>query len=96
MVALRLCIHCGQRPANRPRRLCWGCYYTPGVKDQYQPVSVNGRRGVAGEAPLMPADSPTDALPGTEEKIEVLMRRAALGQALYHPMDAGQKKVNHG
>lgn len=96
MVALKKCVHCGERQANRPRRLCWKCYYTPEVKDQYPPATAHGKRGIALEAPRLPADSPTEAFPGTEEKIAVLMRRAALGQALYHPLDAGQKKVGYG
>jgi hypothetical protein len=31
---------------------------------------------------------PTDALPGTEEKVRVLMARAAAGQRLFHEGDA--------
>jgi hypothetical protein len=33
-------------------------------------------------------DEPTQALPGTEEKIEVMARRAAHRLALFHPQDA--------
>ena len=28
-----ICKHCRKSKVNRPRGLCWGCYYTPGVKD---------------------------------------------------------------
>ncbi len=31
---------------------------------------------------------PTDALPGSEEKIRVLAERARLGLPLWHPLDA--------
>jgi hypothetical protein len=33
--------------------------------------------------------TPTTALPGTPEKVEVLIRRARLGYHLFHPLDAG-------
>jgi hypothetical protein len=36
--------------------------------------------------PLPP--TPTQALPGTPEKVAVLRERARLGQALWHPLDA--------
>lgn len=41
--------------------------------------------GIGGDVPL--PDEPTNALPGTEAKIEVLRKRAAAGQALTHPDD---------
>lgn len=31
---------------------------------------------------------PTDALPGTPEKVAVLTKRLAAGQLLWHPLDA--------
>jgi hypothetical protein len=31
---------------------------------------------------------PTDALPGSDEKVRVLTERARLGVALWHPLDA--------
>ena len=34
-----------------------------------------------------PAGSPTDALPGSPEKIRVLMQRVANGEELFHPDD---------
>jgi hypothetical protein len=36
---------------------------------------------------LLPADSPTSACPGTEEKIRVLEARVAAGMELWHPED---------
>lgn len=35
----------------------------------------------------MPLPEPTTALPGTAEKIEVLRKRAAAGQSLFHAED---------
>src|SRR5437660_1427365 len=84
-----LCRHCGQRPSNRPRGLCWTCYYTPGVRDRYPSTSKFGRRGVGdfnGEGMLPPV--PTHALPGSLEKVAILEERARMRQALWHPQDA--------
>jgi hypothetical protein len=83
-----MCRHCQKVRSNRPRGLCWTCYYTPGVRDLYPSTSKFARRGVGnfcGTAPL--PDAATDAVPGTEEKILILMERAAKRQALFHPAD---------
>ena len=85
-----LCRHCNRVPVNRPRGLCWSCYYSPGVREKYPSTSKFARRGVGnfnGNAPLPPA--PTGALPGSPEKIAILAERAAKRQALWHPQDAG-------
>jgi hypothetical protein len=84
-----ICRHCDQSKVNRPRGLCWSCYYTPGVKDLYPSTSKYARRGVgnfAGRAPLPAA--PTTAAPGSPEKLAVLEQRAKLKQSLFHPCDA--------
>jgi hypothetical protein len=84
-----LCRHCHRVPSNRPRGLCWSCYYTPGVRDLYPSTSKFARRGVGdfnGRACLPPL--PTAALPGTPEKVAVLIERARLRQGLWHPADA--------
>jgi hypothetical protein len=83
------CRHCGHIPASRPRGLCWNCYYTPEVRDQYTSTSKFGRRGVIdsyGRFHLPPV--PTRALPGTAEKVAVLIDRAMKHQCLWHPHDA--------
>ncbi len=84
-----LCRHCQRVPSNRPRGLCWSCYYTPGVRELYPSTSKFARRGVDdfyGEAHL--AAQPTSARPGTPEKVAVLEERARLGVSLWHPLDA--------
>jgi len=84
-----LCRHCHKCKVNRPRGLCWSCYYTPGVKEQYPSTSKYARRGVGnfnGNAPLPPV--PTTAPPGSPEKLAVLEERARRKQALSHPADA--------
>jgi len=84
-----LCRHCQKVKPNRPRGLCWSCYYTPGVRDQYPSTSKFARRGVGnfnGRTKLPPC--PTNALPGTPEKVAVLQERARMGVSLWHPLDA--------
>jgi hypothetical protein len=84
-----MCRHCQKVKSNRPRGLCWSCYYTPGIREQYPSTSKFARRGVHdfnGRAALPPL--PTNALPGTPEKLAVLEERARLRQSLWHPDDA--------
>jgi hypothetical protein len=61
-------------------RLTWRALHPSGSKHAGQGV---GRRG-SGQLP-----QPTSALPGTDEKVAVMVVRARLGQALFHPDDAG-------
>jgi hypothetical protein len=84
-----ICRHCGKAKCNRPRGLCWSCYYAPGVRDHYPSTSKFARRGVgcANNWPLDPPE-PTTALPGTPEKVAVLEERARRQQSLWHPQDA--------
>ncbi|MCX7664983.1 MAG: hypothetical protein N2112_05505 [Gemmataceae bacterium] len=84
-----ICRHCNKAKVNRPRGLCWSCYYKPGVRELYPSTSKYARRGVgnfSGQAPL-PTCS-TVAKPGSPEKIAILAERARLKQSLWHPDDA--------
>ena len=45
-----LCKHCGVKPPNRRRGLCWTCYFTPGVRDLYPP-DAKGRNSGKQELP---------------------------------------------
>lgn len=84
-----LCRHCHRVRPNRPRGLCWSCYYTPGVRDQYPSTSKFARRGVDDfNGRVKPPPLPTRAAPGTPEKVAVLEERARLRMALWHPGDA--------
>lgn len=88
-----VCRNCNFAAANRPRGLCVVCYYAPGVRDGHPSTSKFARRSpnvdldVDGPRPL-PSDA-TDAPPGSAEKVAVLEARAARGEALFHPHDAG-------
>lgn len=83
-----VCRHCHSGPANRPRGLCWVCYYRPGVRDRYPSTSKFARRGLGNFNGLSTLPSPTGALPGSPEKVAVLEQRAQLQQSLWHPRDA--------
>ncbi|MBI3823506.1 MAG: hypothetical protein HY289_12625 [Planctomycetes bacterium] len=83
------CRHCDAAPALRPRGLCWSCYYLPGVREKYPSTSKFARRGVGNfnGCPPLPA-FPTQARPGSPEKLALLEERARLRQNLWHPDDA--------
>jgi hypothetical protein len=81
------CRHCGTRPANRPRGLCWGCYYRTSPED-YPSMSKFARRGIGNHnRGRSPPPAPTSALPGSAEKVAILCQRAALGVSLWHGED---------
>lgn len=87
-----VCRHCSKAKVNRPRGLCWSCYYTPGVKDLFPSTSKYARRGEGnflGDAPL--ASIPTAAPPGSLEKLAVLAERVLHKKALFHPHDANHE-----
>jgi len=84
-----LCRHCNRVPSNRPRGLCWSCYYRPGVRQLYPSTSRFARRGIADRIGRVPLPRvPTSAPPGSEAKVRVLMARASKRQGLWHPADA--------
>ena len=84
-----LCRHCETAPVNRPRGLCWSCYYTPGVRDLYPSTSKFARRGVEDfNGRAIRTALPTGALPGSPEKVAILEQRAQMRQDLWHPQDA--------
>lgn len=86
----QMCRHCEKCKVNRPRGLCWSCYYTPGVIELYPPTSKYANRGVGlGVNPVQLGESaPTEFPPGSRERIEVLAVRAALNAPIFHNLDA--------
>jgi len=77
-----LCRHCHLTRVSRPRGLCWSCFYSPGVRERYPPA-----RCFEPSRRRRPADAPTQALPGSLEKIRILAERWASNQELFHPED---------
>lgn len=80
------CRHCRRHHVNRPRGLCWACYYAPGVRSLY-PSAVNQGVAAAMNGGYQLPDRPTDAAPGSPEKIAVLTARAKARVQLHHPDD---------
>lgn len=84
-----LCRHCRTKHVSRPRGLCSGCYYQPGVPQQYPSTSIYARIGIHARrtgVQSVPTE-PTEAEPGSEEKIQILEARAERGERLHHPDD---------
>ncbi|MER3416877.1 MAG: hypothetical protein C4297_11790 [Gemmataceae bacterium] len=81
-----VCRHCHESVVSRPRGLCWRCYYTPGVREQYAPKGFTQRLAIGFRDPPLP-EKPTRARPGSRAKIRVLAKRAARGVQLWHPLD---------
>jgi hypothetical protein len=82
------CRHCRKRALLRRRGLCVRCYYDPLVRLLYPPTHRHaGYRRELGTRLRCPPATPTDARPGSEEKIMVLMGRAERGEYLWHPGD---------
>lgn len=85
---LACCRHCGRAKVNRPRGLCWSCYYTQGVRERYPSTSKHARRGLGQFESTVQPLVPTTAPPGTLEKLAVMEMRIRHHQALWHPLDA--------
>lgn len=84
------CRHCRRNHVTRPRGLCWTCYYTPGVKERYPSTSKYAFRRLGNFTGLRPLPAePTDAPPGSKEKLAVMSGRASRGESLFHPDDCG-------
>lgn len=84
------CRHCNTLGVRR-RGLCWQCYEQPAIRRCYPSESIFARGKTADDAAVlgrrMPAQ-PTDAPPGSPEKLAELEARAARREALWHPRDA--------
>lgn len=97
-----VCKHCGRTLQHRAKGLCSTCFYKHGGQypclappkswERKYKERFNGD-GLSddfnGEA--APCLEPTDARPGSDEKIEVLGRRFAAKQNLWHMRDNWQK-----
>jgi hypothetical protein len=84
---MTLCRHCKRHSVNRPRGLCWTCYYTPGVRDSYPSTSKYAAKYTEPTGMYRLPDTSTEAVPGTPDKEAVLTERATAGVNLFHPLD---------
>lgn len=87
----RVCQHCREFGPHYARGLCRPCYRAQ--RDFYAHLERKGRKHVyPGQFPdtyvrrALPA-RPTDAEPGSEAKIQVLIARLAARVSLHHPRD---------
>ncbi|GEM_PF-286348 len=86
-----ICRSCNKVRANRPRGLCYCCYYNPEVRNLFPSTSKFAKKGAGVDVTTSVLSlEPTRAIPGTEEKIRILMERATNGLCLWHPMDASK------
>jgi hypothetical protein len=77
------------RPVNRLRGLCWICYYTPGLREQFASTSKFARGSPVKDSHRQRLEpTPTGTLPRTESKFAELARRAAAGLSLFSSADA--------
>lgn len=85
---LEECVHCSMAVTSlRSKGLCYRCYECPEIRGRYPTVALKtldlskflGRADTTG--------GPTNARPGSPEKIRVLAARAANGVPLWHPGD---------
>lgn len=82
---LRGCVHCGHIPANRPRGLCNKCYRNMSIRNLY---GATGRYGILDFMGSAKKTEPTMSLPGTQDKVAIMMERAERGETLWHHADA--------
>lgn len=87
---LTCCRHCAQFRSLRYRGLCSTCYQSDAIRKQYPAQPGNaGRRGEKDDNRVRPLpDEPTDALPGTVAKMDVMSARIEAGYQPHHPLDA--------
>lgn len=82
------CKHCQKVPSNRPRGLCWSCYYRPGVREQYAIAANSVKKSatcLSGEQA-----APTRIRPGPD-KVAVMVFRASLGMPIFCDDDAASE-----
>lgn len=82
------CKHCQKLRRHAARHLCRGCADQPHIRERYPPIKSTMRNTTISLATPSQLPEPTNALPGSEEKIQVLIRRVADGVCLWHPRDA--------
>ncbi len=80
-----------RRPADLAPDLSWlkdaGVLTAEELRDLEQELRARQPGHAHGYGPSYPADRPTDAAPGSEEKIRVMRDRLRRKQALHHPRD---------
>lgn len=84
------CRHCHRVLTCQSRGLCYKCWNNPGVRDSYPYQSKYAVKGLGTDITgIRRYPTPTQARPGTQEKVLVLQARVMAGEHLWHPEDAG-------
>lgn len=81
------CRHCGNTRSIDRRNLCQKCYRKRSTINRYKPLPSSGYTGLLADRNSYPLPEPTDVMPGTPEKIAVMIDRAERGLAVLHPED---------
>lgn len=85
---MKCCRHCQHKVANRPRGLCWSCFSDLDIRVLYPRNPMSGKLAVRDSYKTRPLpENPTDALPGSKEKLLVMEERASRQEQLFHPDD---------
>ena len=71
---------CGRRMNSKRHDRCWKCRY-----DELWHLTEEEPREWNGPVPLPP--EPTQAVPGSQEKMDVMMERIDAGFQAFHPND---------
>ena len=85
------CLLCGKLKPHKSRYLCLACYQNPASKKLKIPTQFRVDRDnleLAHRVPASPAKNPTQAKPGSQEKIAVMQERYEKNQHIHHPEDA--------
>lgn len=82
------CRHCGRNRVNRPRGLCWTCYYTPAISNLYPSTHKHAPKCHGSTRNVPPPRAPTEAPVGSAAKVEVLAGRADSRTSLWHDGDS--------
>lgn len=98
------CRHCITGIGYRSRGLCYKCWSNIDIRNLYPAKVAHLSKGVGikslrgqGKEPVDKAgvrlpSRPTKAAPGTNDKLKVLISRAARGVSLHHPKDKTMSK----
>jgi hypothetical protein len=87
-----VCFHCKKKTWHPCRGLCNGCHRSPAIRELYPVLKGNSAQktpslGTRVKLPLPLPAEPTDAEPGSDAKIRVLMARLEREEHLWHPQD---------
>lgn len=92
--ARAFCHHCQWRKVEAKRHggLCLKCFKDLEIRALYQEIPLTK---FVQKLPPLPAE-PTFAIPGSQEKMRIMMERVARGERVFHPDDREEWKTGHG